>query len=490
MYIFAVFFYIVPENESGMKQVLRTNNMMKWIIVGLDIVVLNLLFFLFYFYVLGCDSLIPVEGEERVKELCLIYNLCYLFCVSVRPPILHLRKVRSEEIVRRVFMTVICFALLAEISTGFVDKKLLDFKMNLLFFVLFCICLLFSRLNTRYMVKSFRKMGRNTVSVFFVGSAPNMLELYNEMMGDLSHGYRVKGYFNDTPSSIFPENVPWLGSVADVVPYFEKNNLKGVRQLYCCLTSDRENDIRTIINFCENHVIRFFSVPNVRNYLKRRMNMDLLGEVPILYIREEPLRQMGNRLGKRLFDIVFSSMFLFIFFPFIFLVVATIIKITSPGPVFFRQKRNGLNGKEFYCYKFRSMKVNAQADTMQAVKDDPRKTRFGDFMRRTNIDELPQFINVLLGDMSVVGPRPHMLKHTKVYSELINRYMVRHLIKPGITGWAQVNGCRGETKELYQMEERVRKDIWYVENWTFWLDIRIIWLTIRNMLMRNEKMAY
>ena len=218
--------------------------------------------------------------------------------------------------------------------------------------------------------------------------------------------------------------------------------------------------------------------------------MELLGEVPILYIREEPLRQIENRLGKRLFDIVFSSLFLLIFFPFIFLVVATIIKITSPGPIFFRQKRNGLNGKEFYCYKFRSMKVNAQADTMQAVKDDPRKTKFGDFMRKTNIDELPQFINVLLGDMSVVGPRPHMLKHTEEYSELINRYMVRHLIKPGITGWAQVNGCRGETKELYQMEERVRKDIWYVENWTFWLDLRIIWLTVRNMLMRNEKMAY
>ena len=210
----------------------------------LDMVVLNLLFFLFY--VLGCGSLMPTGGEG-IKELCLIYNLCYLFCVSVRPPVLHLRKVRSEEIVRRVFMTVVCFALLAEISTGFVDKKLLDFKMNLLFFVLFCICLLFSRLNIRYMVKSFRKMGRNTVSVFFVGSAPNMLELYNEMMGDLSHGYRVKGYFNDTPSSVFPENIPCLGSVADVIPYLEKNNSKGVRQLYCCLTSDREGDIRDII---------------------------------------------------------------------------------------------------------------------------------------------------------------------------------------------------------------------------------------------------
>lgn len=197
-----------------------------------------------------------------------------------------------------------------------------------------------------------------------------------------------------------------------------------------------------------------------------------------------------NRFIKRTFDIFCSSLFLFTIFPFIYLFVAIVIKITSPGPVFFKQKRNGINGKEFYCYKFRSMKVNAQADTLQATEHDPRKTKFGDFMRKTNIDELPQFINVLKGDMSLVGPRPHMVKHTEEYSALIGKYMVRHLIKPGITGWAQVTGCRGETKELYQMEERVKRDIWYVENWSFWLDLRIMYLTVKNMVLRNEKMAY
>ena len=139
--------------------------------------------------------------------------------------------------------------------------------------------------------------------------------------------------------------------------------------------------------------------------------------------------------------------------------------------------------------KFRSMKVNKDADRLQATKDDPRKTKFGNFLRKSSIDELPQFINVLLGDMSVVGPRPHMLKHTEEYSALINKYMVRHLLKPGITGWAQVNGCRGETKELYQMEDRIRKDIWYVENWSFWLDLRIIYMTVRNAI-RGEANAY
>ena len=186
---------------------------------------------------------------------------------------------------------------------------------------------------------------------------------------------------------------------------------------------------------------------------------------------------------------MFSLSFLCTLFPFIYIFVAIVTKITSPGPVFFKQKRNGLNGKEFYCYKFRSMKVNRDADTVQATKDDPRKTKFGNFLRKSSIDELPQFINVLKGDMSVVGPRPHMLKHTEEYSALINKYMVRHFIKPGITGWAQVNGCRGETKELSQMEDRIRKDIWYVENWSFWLDLRIIYMTVRNAI-HGEDNAY
>lgn len=173
----------------------------------------------------------------------------------------------------------------------------------------------------------------------------------------------------------------------------------------------------------------------------------------------------------------------------IYLIIGTAIKITSPGPIFFKQKRSGEAGKEFWCYKFRSMRVNKDSDTMQATKNDPRKTKLGNFLRKSNIDELPQFINVLLGSMSVVGPRPHMLKHTEEYSKLVDKYMVRHLIKPGITGWAQINGFRGETKELWQMEGRVERDIWYLEHWTFMLDLYIIYKTVKN-LIRGDKEAY
>ena len=198
---------------------------------------------------------------------------------------------------------------------------------------------------------------------------------------------------------------------------------------------------------------------------------------------------MENRLLKRAIDLFFSLVFLCTVFPFVYIIIGTAIKLSSPGPIFFKQKRSGENGNEFWCYKFRSMRVNIDSDELQATANDPRKTKIGDFIRKASIDELPQFINVLLGQMSVVGPRPHMLKHTEEYSRLIDKYMVRHLVKPGITGWAQVTGYRGETKELWQMEGRVQRDVWYLEHWTFLLDLYIIYKTIRNAI-QGEKEAY
>ena len=204
--------------------------------------------------------------------------------------------------------------------------------------------------------------------------------------------------------------------------------------------------------------------------------------------RREPLTQMSNIILKRTFDIVVSLLTCLVLIPFL-PIIALIIKLQSPGPLFFVQQRTGLNGRNFNCYKFRSMHVNKQADMLQATKNDPRKFPFGEFMRKTNIDEFPQFFNVLKGDMSIVGPRPHMLLHTEQYGTLINKYMVRHFCRPGITGWAQVTGCRGETKELWQMEERIKRDIWYLENWTFWLDIKIILKTALTII-RPDKQAY
>ena len=217
--------------------------------------------------------------------------------------------------------------------------------------------------------------------------------------------------------------------------------------------------------------------------------MEIMESITLLAVRREPLQAAYNRALKRTFDILFSLGILLTIYPILYVVIGILIKATSPGPIFFKQKRTGVYGQEFECYKFRTRRVNADADKLQAAKDDPRKTRIGDFLRRTNLDEFPQFINVLRGEMSVVGPRPHMLKHTEQYSALIDKYMVRHLVKPGVTGWAQVTGYRGETKTLEQMEGRVKRDVWYIENWSFFLDLKIIVVTILNM-SKGEKNAY
>lgn len=338
----------------------------------------------------------------------------------------------------------------------------------------------------RKMIQTLRSKGKNAHRVVFVGSVDTIVELYNEMSHPI-YGYHVDGYFSDEPIEGAPEGLKLLGPVCEVQDYVARET--NLQQLYCSLPAVRAEEIRQIINACEHHCVRFYTIPQLRSYLKRRMQLEVLGSVPVLYMREDPLLSLSNRFVKRTFDIVVSGLFMIPFWLLIYPTIAIIGHFLQPGPVFFKQKRNGLNGEEFYCYKFRSMKVNADSDKVQATKDDPRKTPFGNFLRKTSIDELPQFINVLKGEMSIVGPRPHMVAHTEEYSKLIDKYMVRHWVRPGITGWAQVMGARGETKELWQMEDRIRKDIYYVENWSFSLDLKIMFLTVWNVIA-GDKQAY
>jgi len=210
---------------------------------------------------------------------------------------------------------------------------------------------------------------------------------------------------------------------------------------------------------------------------------------PVLSLRKEPLEEMENRFIKRLFDIVFSSFVIVFVLSWLYPILGLIIKIQSPGPVIYKQLRSGKDNQPFVCYKFRSMRLQGEAAFMQATKNDTRTTRIGKFIRKTSLDEIPQFVNVLLGDMSVIGPRPHILSMTEEYGQLINQYMVRHFLKSGITGWAQVNGFRGETKDDHSMEKRVEHDIWYLENWSLMLDLKIVLMTISN-IFKGEKNAY
>lgn len=420
-------------------------------------------------------------------QVILTVMLCYFVSAMQAGVELYRRKVYAYQILGKVLRSTICFGILSGVVLElgrFMDAWSYFY---LTFLGLLFISLSVFRILMRWGLKRYRSKGGNLRYVVLVGSSENNRELYYELTTQDWTGFRVKGYFDFEPNPKFPQECPYLGKPQDVKEYLEKNG--NTHYLFCCLPSKEHVIIRSLINYCENHLVHFYSVPNIYNYLQNRVYFNMIGNVPFLSLRPDPLSRTGNKMMKRAFDIVFSLLFLCTLFPIILLIVTIITKLTMPGPVFFKQKRNGLNDKEFYCYKFRSMRVNTQADSLQATKDDPRKTRWGNIMRKTSIDELPQFINVLLGDMSVVGPRPHMLKHTEEYSKLINKYMVRHFVKPGITGWSQVTGYRGETKELKDMEGRIRGDIWYIEHWSFGLDLFIIYKTVANAI-HGEKNAY
>lgn len=449
-----------------------------------DFAILNSVFIIIYlaFQNFQYDNVVALFLQKYLT----ILNLSYVLAISVFNVILHHRIVSPERIVRHVILTVTAFIIAFVTILSLIQANNMPRLLLFSFYILLLICICTWRLVMRKIIKSYRKKGKNNHTVAIIGSKSNVVELYHELADDSSFGYHIVGVFDDEPLHTFPDDANYLGNVSDVIPFLQQYHLN---EIFCCLPSSREADIVPIINFCENNMIRFYSVPNVRNYLKRKMKLELFGDIPVLYIRDEPLLKPENKLIKRAFDLFISTLFLCTLYPIIYIIVAAIIKITSPGPIYFKQERSGEEGRVFRCIKFRSMKVNADSDRIQATENDPRKTKFGNFMRKTNIDELPQFINVWKGEMSLVGPRPHMLKHTDEYSALINKYMVRHLVKPGITGWAQVTGFRGETKELYQMEGRVKKDIWYIENWSFLLDIRIMYKTIVNVLS-GEKNAY
>ena len=468
-----------------MQEVQRFNKVLKSCVLLGDLILLNLLLWGFEqflgnrFWCENCGSIL--QGMALI-------TLCYLLCNMHSGVILHRSVVRPEQIMVRVLRNMVPFVLLSVCILLLFHFEFSHSRLFGLFYIVLILVIVSYRLAFRYFLELSRKQGGNVRKVILIGSHENMQELYHAMTDDPTSGYRVLGYFEDFPSDRYPSDVSYLEHPQEV-NNFLKQNVGRVDQLYCSLPSARSAEIVPIINYCENHLVRFFSVPNVRNYLKRRMHFEMLGNVPVLSIRREPLELLENRIVKRTFDIVCSTLFLCTIFPFIYIIVGVAIKMSSPGPIFFKQKRSGEDGKEFWCYKFRSMRVNAQCDTLQATEHDPRKTRIGEIIRKTSIDELPQFINVFKGDMSIVGPRPHMLKHTQEYSLLINKFMVRHFVKPGITGWAQVTGYRGETKELWQMEGRVMRDIWYIEHWTFLLDLYIMYKTVYNAI-HGEKEAY
>lgn len=436
---------------------------------------------------------LPSYIDKATKISLVTANFAMLVSQYFFHTIINRRLLQLHE----VFVNVLCLVVMQAAIAGLTLRFLAGargsgnlFRFMILFAVAEFAVIFLSRILERGVLRYLRAHGYNSRTVVFVGNDPALAKLYTRFIASVSIGYRVLGYYADKRMTKEPEGLKWLGTMADFFKRSDEldNNILEMpkaQELYCSLSHSQEKDIYHIIHTCDRNVIRFIYVPRTFEEYDMHLIPTKIGNNVFYLHRVEPLLQPRNRILKRIFDFCFSLVVCIFLIP-ITIIVGIIIKLSSPGPVFFKQARTGADGRTFYCYKFRSMHVNKDADNIQATEHDPRKFPFGNFMRKANIDELPQFFNVLKGDMSIVGPRPHMLHHTEMYAKLIDKYMVRLLCKPGITGWAQVNGFRGETKELWQMENRVKCDIWYVENWTPWLDLKIIVKTFTQFFVHDE----
>lgn len=439
------------------------------------------------FAVVNLAFLIATLSDKEVlgfrwKVTLLIVNVCYLPVVFYRSRYPQGRALHLDIIAKNAIAAVGIHALFFFSILAFLNSWVDNMSFYLWFYGILVILLPLGWALTRLSLKYFRRNGINSANAVIIGSGESAIRLRDAMRSDPGYGYRFMGFFDNDTTNAEALGSEYLGTIDSLEDFM---NREPVNEVYYTLSGEDHETLRRCVRYSDNHVAQFYYVPQLNQYVSRVSELSNIGKVPILNIRENPLKRISNRYLKRGFDLVFSSAFLLLS-PIVFLPIAIAIKVTSPGPVLFKQKRTGYLGKDFNCLKFRTMQVNTTSDTQQAVRQDPRVTKIGNFLRRTSLDELPQFINVWLGDMSVVGPRPHMIKHTADYSKLIDKYMLRHLIKPGITGWAQINGFRGQTEELWQMEKRVEHDVWYIENWNFFLDIKIIILTAVNMFRGDD----
>lgn len=441
-----------------------------------DFLILNIVFVL-----IGVFNIEDVSYAFYTKHIWFALNLSLAISYGIIADFHGKRAIFADKLVMNTLKLVFVHALVFVALMYFLDFNEISLKAYGLFYTSFSLVLCIWWIVSRKILKAYRSRGFNFKKVVILGCNETGKRLLEEMNSDSGYGYKVLGMFDSRDKAEGFDS--YMGELDDVQQFIKEYN---VDEMYCALTGD--DVIKKMINLAETNAVDFFYLPHFGRGVVRLFSLDSVGRVPVMSIRSNPLNKLGNRFIKRLFDFVVSSIVLLLS-PIVLIPVAIAIKLSSPGPIFFTQKRTGFRGKDFNCYKFRTMKVNKDSDLVQATKTDPRKTKVGNFLRKTSIDELPQFYNVWKGEMSIVGPRPHMLKHTQDYSALIDKYMLRHIIKPGITGWAQVNGYRGQTEHLWQMEKRVEYDVWYAENWNLFLDLKIMFLTVWNVF-KGEKNAF
>ena len=327
-----------------------------------------------------------------------------------------------------------------------------------------------------WLLKLFRKYYKGNIRRIVIVGHDDLTENFIKFVtGNDDYGYKLFESFSLMNTS--PQ---------DVIAFCIENDID---EIYLSLEKTTTKQVSVFIDYVDNNLKLLKFLPSRKDLLSANLKVDYYGVIPVMASRTTPLNDPLNYFIKRVFDIVFSSLVIILIMSWLTPLIAILIRLESKGPIFFKQKRNGLDYEEFNCYKFRSMFVNEKADIDEAVKNDPRITKVGAFIRRTSIDEMPQFFNVFVGTMSVVGPRPHMLNFTEKYAVKVNKFKARHFIKPGITGMAQTHGYRGEIENDTDIINRIKYDIFYMESWSLLLDMKIIYLTVKNAI-KGEKKAY
>jgi len=460
----------------------RYTTFIKAINLTIDYIILNISMIIAYFIV---NKSFLFWSASHYLPVVLVFNLIWLLAANITGLYEHVLTKDSIKTYRGViqtyllFISFISFTIIILIGTKayLTTREYLFYSLALFGFLLSLWKLIFLSIR-----KSERASLIDTRTFVIIGGGRIGQDLYNFFDNNPELGYKLVGFFDDDPEAIKYKNIH-VGSTDDCIQYVINNNID---EIFCTLPNSEAGKIGKLMLEADKNLIRFKFVPEYFDFAKRPTYVENFGHIPVISVRPEPLENMLNRFVKRLFDILFSLFIILFVFTWLFPILAILIKAGSKGPVFFMQIRSGRDNKPFKFYKFRSMYINPESHKKQASRNDERITPIGAYLRKTSLDELPQFFNVLMGNMSIVGPRPHMVSHTEQYSALIDKFMVRHFLKPGITGYAQIGGLRGETKTTEDMLKRVEADVWYLENWSFLLDLKLIFLTIWSVVRGDE----
>jgi putative colanic acid biosysnthesis UDP-glucose lipid carrier transferase len=445
-----------------------------------DLLGLNIAFLLAY---LIKFSEISGVFQQPYLQLLIYLNLSWIVLVLFYRPYRFSRLTRVFEVIKsHLSLIIIHLLLLSAYLIININSVVVYSRLQILItYILFATFVIFWKFGFNFYLKVYRSKGGNFRNVAIVGYGDLAQDLTKFFQKHTEYGFRMLGFISKQETE--KDFIGFINNIDELILN------KEIDQVYVCLPYLSHQEVRNVISKCESSGVNVKLITDFRGFSAKGLELERFDHIPIINVTAVPLDITKNKVFKRVFDITFSLMVFVFIFSWLFPLISLWIKLDSRGPIFFRQLRTGKDNQDFWCWKFRTMYVNGEANMKQATKGDSRITKVGAFLRKTSVDELPQFINVLLGDMSIIGPRPHMLKHTEEYSSLIDNFMQRHVIKPGITGLAQAKGFRGETQTIFQMAGRVRLDRFYIENWSMLLDVKILLLTIMS-IMQGDENAY